>query len=356
MHDGSEVVESETLTETAVKRKRSERRPPTLRILRALPMVVVLGLLVHFVLPRLGTIESSFRTLQTMVPWAIALAVLAQALSYAANGGVLQSVVRLAGERISLRRCVTIELGAGSVALVAAGALGFGAAIYKWTRDGGVSAHTAMLASWLPSLFDAATLVLFALLSAVELLLAHHLARSTVIALSIVVSLLGILITGALVLLARADWMMALAVRMSRLVQRVLPRVRPGTLIDAAERAGEAGRTMHGGGWVRPACSSFLVLAFDLLCLRFVFLAAGQHIPLTMLIAGYGVPMLLGRSSFLPGGIAVTEVAMAALYGGLGVAANVAVVVVLVYRLIAFWIPAAVGVPIAIALHSRRTS
>ena len=73
-----------------------------------------------------------------------------------------------------------------------------------------------------------------------------------------------------------------------------------------------------------------------------------------LLIAGYGVPLLLGRSSFVPGGIAVVEVAMAALYGGLGVPANVAVVAVLTYRLISFWLPAAVGIPVAIALQSRR--
>ena len=46
--------------------------------------------------------------------------------------------------------------------------------------------------------------------------------------------------------------------------------------------------------------------------------------------------------------------AMAALYGGLGVPANVAVVAVLTYRLISFWLPAAVGIPVAIALQSRR--
>ena len=55
-------------------------------------------------------------------------------------------------------------------------------------------------------------------------------------------------------------------------------------------------------------------------------------------------------------GIAVVEVAMIALYGGLGVPASIAVVGVLTYRLISFWLPAILGIPIAIALHSSQRS
>ena len=55
-------------------------------------------------------------------------------------------------------------------------------------------------------------------------------------------------------------------------------------------------------------------------------------------------------------GIAVIEVAMAAIFAGLGVPMNIAVVSVLTYRLISFWLPTAIGIPIAITLqsHNRR--
>lgn len=330
-----------------------EPRALKLQLLRAIPVLVVLGLLVHFVLPRLGTIDESFETLRTMLPWAVTAAVLAECLSYLANGMLLRSVVALAGERLPLRRACAIEIAAGSVALVAAGALGFGAAIYRWTRESEVSTDAAMMASWLPSMFDSATLVLFAMGSAIELLLFHELSRATVIALIVVVSILGALIVTAVVLLARNDWMVALARRAARLLKRIRPSADEYLLTDAAERAAKTWKEMHRGGWIRPVVSSLLVLTFDLACLYFVFLAAGEHIHFTALIAGYGVPLLLGRASFLPGGIAVTEVAMTALYGGLGVAANVAVIVVLVYRLISFWLPALLGTPIALALQSR---
>ncbi|HEX3578296.1 MAG TPA: YbhN family protein [Thermoanaerobaculia bacterium] len=339
----------------SVAEPESDQSPPLkFRILRAVPVLLVLGLLVHFLLPRLDTIEDSLNTLRTLVPWAIGLSLIMEILSYVANGALLQSVIQLAGERMSLRRAAAIEIGAGSVALVAAGALGFGAAIYKWTRRRGVSADAALLASWLPSVFDAAALVVFALVGGVELLLLHQLSRVTVVALSIVVSFLAIVIGGAIALLARNDWLLAISTRAARLMKRFRPKWNESGLLAAAETASDIWQKMRGGGWMLPASCSLMVLTFDLLCLRYAFLAAGHSLHLSLLLAGYGVPLLLGRASFLPGGIAVVEVAMTALYGGLGVPANVAVVAVLTYRLISFWLPALAGIPIAITLQSPQ--
>jgi glycosyltransferase 2 family protein len=319
-------------------------------------MVLILGLLVWFVLPRLDTLEESFKTLRTLRPWAIAMAIIMEALSYTAMGALLQSVVCLTGhDRIGMRRSIAIEIGAGAVSLVAAGALGFGAAIYKWTRNGGVSQETSMLASWLPSMFDSVTLALFALAGAIELLFFHRLSRPTMIALAIVVSGLALAVTAIILLIEKSDWLLRFAHRMTRVLMRIRLLKDDTLLMEAAERAAGTWKNMRKGGWVRPMACSLLVLTFDLLCLRYAFLAAGVSPHISMLLAGYGVPILLGRASFLPGGIAVIEVAMAALFGGLGVPASVAVVAVLTYRLISFWLPALVGIPMAITLQSRKT-
>lgn len=334
---------------------RREPRPIQLRILRAVPILVVLGLLVHFLLPRLDTVEDSLLTLRTLAPWAIVMSAFMETLSYVANGMLLKSVITLAGDRMPARRAALIEIGAASVALVAAGALGFGAAIYKWSRAGGISADAAMLASWLPSVFDAAALILFALLGGIDLLLVHRLSRITIIALAIVVSLLSFVIVMAIALLARNDWLRSISKRVARMVKRFRPKWDDTGLFEGVESASQIWQEMRNGGWVRPACCSILNLTFDLLCLRYAFLAAGHGISFHILLAGYGVPLLLGRASFLPGGIAVVEVTMTALYGGLGVPANIAVVAVLTYRLISFWIPSLLGIPVAIAMQSRSS-
>lgn len=324
------------------------------RILRFVPMVIVLGLLVHVLLPRLDTIAASLTTMRSMRRVPMMLALLMEAMSYLANGNVLRSVIELAGERLRIRRAVAIELGAGSVAIVAAGALGFGASIFRWTRSGGISKNTAMLASWLPSVFDSAALILFALAGAIELLVTHKLARTTLVAVSIVMSGLAMIIVGILLLLARSGWLLSLATWASRLIKRLRPSANAESIVDAARRAAETWQSIRSGGWWQPMASAILVLSFDLLCLRFAFVATGHQVSFHLLLAGYGVPILLGRASFIPGGVAVIEVAMASLFAGLGLPMSAAVVAVLSYRILSFWLPALIGIPIAVTLQARR--
>src|SRR5438874_10674149 len=238
-----------------------EPRPVRLQLLRLLPVLIVLGLLVHFVLPRIESVESSIDMMRHLAPWAIAMALIFETLSYIANGALLQSVVTLGGGHIRLMRAIAVELGAGSVALVAAGSLGFGAAIYRWTRET-VPRETAMLASWLPSVFDSLTLVVFALIGAVELLLKHQLSKTTEIALAIVITALGGAVATVIALLAREDWMNAVVLRATRLIRRIKPSADESLLVDVAEHASQAWSTMRNGGFFRPAISSLLFLTF----------------------------------------------------------------------------------------------
>ena len=96
-------------------------------------------------------------------------------------------------------------------------------------------------------------------------------------------------------------------------------------------------------------------MAFDVLTLYFLFVAAGNNISLGVLLAGYGLPLLLGKVAFIiPGGVGVVESSMAVLYNGLGIPAATTAVVVLGYRLISFWVPSLAGFPIAAYLHRSQ--
>ena len=113
------------------------------------------------------------------------------------------------------------------------------------------------------------------------------------------------------------------------------------------------------GAWHRPAVGAFLNMAFDLLTLYFLFIAAGEYVSLGVLLAGYGLPLLLGKVAFIiPGGVGVVESSMTVLYNQLGIPPATTVVVVLGYRLISFWIPSLAGFPIAAYLErsQRRSS
>src|SRR5438309_4040424 len=86
------------LSSMSVAEPESDQSPPLkFRILRAVPVLLVLGLLVHFLLPRLDTIGDSLATLRTLVPWAIGLSLVMEVLSYVANGALLQTIIHLAG-------------------------------------------------------------------------------------------------------------------------------------------------------------------------------------------------------------------------------------------------------------------
>ena len=209
-----------------------------------------------------------------------------------------------------------------------------------------------MLASWLPSVFDSITLIVFALSSAAALLFRHvGLSRTTLVALVIVLSVLVAIIGTIIVLLARNEWLIAISAAAARAVQKV---GFAAIALRILYRAAETWHSLKRGGWIRPGLSSLLVLTFDLLSFRYALLAAGQHPHFSVVLAGYGVPVLLGRASFIPGGIAVTEVAMAAILTALGIPGAAAVVAVLVYRLISFWIPSLIGIPIAVTLQATK--
>ena len=57
--------------------RQHEPQPLRLHLLRIVPALVVLGLLVHFLLPRLDSVADSLKTLRTMAPWAVLMAIFA---------------------------------------------------------------------------------------------------------------------------------------------------------------------------------------------------------------------------------------------------------------------------------------
>jgi uncharacterized protein (TIRG00374 family) len=82
-----------------------------------------------------------------------------------------------------------------------------------------------------------------------------------------------------------------------------------------------------------------------------LFIAAGHPVSPGVLLTGYGLPLLLGKVTFLPGGVGIVEGTMAVLYNGLGVPNAVTVLVILAYRIISFWVPSLLGFPLVIYLQ-----
>ena len=102
---------------------------------------------------------------------------------------------------------------------------------------------------------------------------------------------------------------------------------------------------------MRPLLGATVNIGCDMLTLYFLFAAAGYHVGLGVLSAGYGLPFILGKMAFLsPGGVGVIEGSVVMLYESLKVPSEVSVVVILAYRLFSFWLPTLLGLVAAIYL------
>jgi glycosyltransferase 2 family protein len=89
---------------------------------------------------------------------------------------------------------------------------------------------------------------------------------------------------------------------------------------------------------------AILGTSFDMLTLGFLFWATGYRVSAAVLLAGYGIPQILGKFTLILGGVGVIETSMVGIYTLLGAPKPVTVVAVLAYRLLSFWIPTLVGV------------
>ena len=132
--------------------------------------------------------------------------------------------------------------------------------------------------------------------------------------------------------------------------------VDPHAIQLAVGRLLQSWDTLLERGWMAPATGAALNTGFDMLTLAFLFLSAGHGVTPLVLVAGYGVPQLLGKLTVILGGVGVVETTMVGLYGVLGVPTTIAVVVVLVYRLISFWMPTFAGIALVPYLERQGLS
>jgi uncharacterized protein (TIRG00374 family) len=338
-----------------VDEARVRKRSAVGRALRAgryVITLILLGLAVNLILPQIATLDRSMQVLKSMALWAVGLAAGMQFLSYVGSGFLLRSICSVAGQRLSLARGVLITVAGSSIGLIAGGMLGSVAAVYNWARKSGVSSEGALLGGWLPPLFNEGTLTIIAIVGLVQLLATHELSTLQAAGFAVSLSILG----GAVAVILWGVYHRArlsdIALRLSRLGDRMMHREHnPVRTENAVGRLFEAWDVMRRGGWRGPEVGAALNIGFDLLTLYFLFVAAGHPVGPGVLLAGYGLPLMVGRISFLPGGVGIVEGTMTALYDSFGVPNGVTVVVVLTYRVMSFWLPTILGFPLAIYLQ-----
>jgi uncharacterized protein (TIRG00374 family) len=319
--------------------------------------LVVLGIAFYLILPQITALEDSLQVIKSMSWWAVGLAFISQISSYLGSGFLLQSILAIAHQKVSLWLNTMIVLGSYSIGMVAGGLIGSSAAIYRWTSGGKGSMEGATLASVFLPQFNTIILLLLSIFGLVHLILIHSLTQAQLIGFGATMLILVLIIGGAALVVRFRNQATKVIIGLSSRVTRLQRKsFDPNTTRQEANDLFGAWDALWKGAWHRPVIGAFLNAAFDMLTLYFMFVAAGEYVSPGVLLAGYGLPLLLGKVAFiLPGGVGVVESSMAVLYNGLGVPPATTVVVVLGYRLISFWIPSLAGFPIAAYLQRSQS-
>lgn len=316
--------------------------------------LAILGIAVHLILPQIVTLRNSFHVLAAMRYWAVGCAFIAQAISYLGLGFLEQKTLGLFKQTPTLFRSILILMGSVSIQMAGGGVVGGSAAVFKWTNGEKRRIGGAALATLFPSLFTTTTLLVLSVFGLIHLIISQDLVKAQMIGFSAALGLLALVICLCLLATHYQDRAEKVVFWVARKLAAI--RHRPFDPIPVQEEIDgifAAWDELWEKKWRILVLSSFFNVTFDIMTLYFMFIAAGINISFDTLLAGYALPLLLGRMVvILPGGVGVVESGMAALYTVLGIPNAEAVIVVLGYRLISFWIPIISGFPIAAYLHN----
>jgi uncharacterized protein (TIRG00374 family) len=131
----------------------------------------------------------------------------------------------------------------------------------------------------------------------------------------------------------------------------------PEQLMATVDRLFDAFLILKTRGWKAPVAGAVLGVLLDMGAMFWLYVAARNLVTPGKLLSGYALPLLIGKVAVIPGGIGVVEGSMVALYHGFGVPTATAWLVVLAYRVIAFWMPNLLGfciIPL-LQIPTRRT-
>jgi uncharacterized protein (TIRG00374 family) len=173
----------------------------------------------------------------------------------------------------------------------------------------------------------------------------------------IVVALLGMIALaffGVLVLLlTRGE---DPAARFVRRVGELLPRVRPDRFEETFRHISDSLRTLATN---RDRLRSALVWAaanwlLDAAALWAFLAALGRYVNPIELLAAYGIANVLAAIPITPGGLGFVEASLPLLLASFGVTKNVALLGVLGWRIVNFWLPIPIGAASYLSLRLHR--
>lgn len=331
------------------------------KTLRHIIVFAIIVVALYLLLPRLVDTQKTLDYISGASYVLLILAVVLEVAALLGYANLFRYILRVVDIRMRLREVLSITLSGLAVShVLSAGGVGGWVVTYNALMKHRVPHGIIFVAVAAQQFFNYVVLWFFFALAIVYLIVVRggDSVFSYLVGIVLILLLLWLTIYG-IYLYNRPTRLRQRVAQVARLVNRIMRR--------------EVVKERHIDGWIdnlligmrrmtghRGAFRTTLFLAcafwfFDMLCLWCTFAAFGYTIGLAHLLVAYVIAYSIGTLAPTPGGLGAVEGILIALFVSFGVPSAVAVAVVLVYRIINFWLPIPPGfIAYAIVRPGRR--
>ncbi len=313
----------------------------------AVGLAVLVLLFVFSDTRKLWSIASDLDARLLLIPFGCALA------SYAVMARSYEGIARAAGAEVPFWEMLKITFVANTANYVVStgGLSGFALRLYFFLRLS-IPSGTAVIISLVQTFITNLILLLFVIVGFAYLLTAHDLHGY---ALGTTATLLFFFMLGGAVAMLllfhrglRRRTLFIMAETVHWFLHRFFPRQKPARIsIWRFQRNLNRGIEFLLARKRRMVIPTLWIIAdwvFTLLILYGAFVAVHHRIPMTFVVVGFAVGIILSLVSFVPGGLGVMEGSMAAIFSSLSVPFETAVVAVLIFRVAYYVLPMVISV------------
>lgn len=316
------------------------RRRPVMRWVVHGVLLVALAAGVFALLPRLGGLAHDAAALRRARPGFVVASIVAQAVSLSCYALLYRRVLAALGARLSFRLAADVTLASFLVSHLTPFGSATGTLVNVSALEAeGVAAATTGEAIGLTSLVS--TVALIALFgTGFAATAGRHLSRGYLTIAGIAVVLVVLVLVLALLVGAHPAIAERAARQAARLARHVRRSIDPEQVAQQSKRLVLLARSaLTGRAFAESYAFASGDLLFDLLSLDLMFAAFGYQPGFGPLAVAYGAANIASVIPVTPGGLGVIEVALVAITVAFGAPRATAIVAVLGYRLINYWLP-----------------
>jgi uncharacterized protein (TIRG00374 family) len=320
-------------------------------VVKRVAFVVVSGLAIYLVLPRVTEVFASLPRLSTLNWIWFGAAIAAQVAHFGCDFALQRLALRTRG----WFAVITAQLAGNAITNTLPAGDAAGAAVqFRMLATSGIATDTAVGGLTAFSLLGVGGLLALPIFTLPAILFGAPVRSG--LAEAAYIGIAGfVLFAGFGVFVLATDRPLAWLGRRAERLRNAIVRRRPP--LEGLDRRlvheRDMIRSVLGRKWRDAVLLSAGRLGFDYLCLLAALRATGSHPRPSLVLVAYAVSGVIGLVPITPGGLGIIEATMSALLVLAGVGVGHALLATLTYRVASYWLPLLAG-PVAYLLFRRR--